>query len=86
MLTRLKEEKNIDWNVDCPDWYKWGTFIKKEGYLLETETPTKAKVMVKRHRTATLSFPLSGFSLEHMRFLLCKEINNTEKADVSVNS
>jgi len=40
MLERLKAEKNINWD-DCPNWYKWGSFIKKDCFLLETETPQK---------------------------------------------
>ena len=77
MLERLKTEKNIDWN-DCPNWYKWGTFIKKETFTLETETPKGEKVTARRHRTAFRSFPLTGFSEENVKFLLCKYIDSEE--------
>lgn len=80
MLERLKQEKEIDWN-DCPDWYKWGTYIKKEAYLLDAETPQKEKVTVKRHRTTTRSFPLPTFTVEHMKFLLCKFLDETNQQD-----
>jgi len=76
MLERLKTEKNIDWN-ECPDWYKWGTFIKKETYLLETETPQKVKVTAKRHRNEAKSFPLNGFDQQHVKFLLSKYLDET---------
>jgi len=77
MLAKLKEEKNIEWD-DCPDWYKWGIYVKKESYMLETDTPKGEKVTVKRHRVVSSSFPIPSFDQVHVQYLLCKHLDSTE--------
>ena len=38
MVRMLREEKGIDWD-DCPPFFKWGTYLKKETYEITGFNP-----------------------------------------------
>jgi hypothetical protein len=55
-LAKLLGEKSIDWN-DCPAWYKFGTLVKRESYLLRTTTPKGDEVEATRTRYSFTFMP-----------------------------
>jgi len=71
-------EKGIDWHSQ-PAWYKWGTFIKKQLYTLESKNPkTGEPVTAIRTRTVRKSFDLEKFSQENIYLLLSKYYPETD--------
>jgi len=69
-MAKLIDEKGIDWN-DCPEWYKYGTLLKRESFVLQTAVPSGQNVEAHRTRLVTMPFQLD-FSEENVRFLMCK--------------
>lgn len=76
-LAKLLGEKSIDWN-DCPAWYKFGTLVKRESYLLRTTTPKGDEVEATRTRVVSMPFTLDTFSGENVRTLLCKTLKGDD--------
>jgi tRNA(His) guanylyltransferase len=76
-LAKLLNEKGIDWN-DCPEWYKFGTLVKRESYILQTTTPKGEAVEAIRTRIMSMPFQLDTFNGENVRTLLCKTLKPDE--------
>jgi len=72
-------EKGVDWHAQ-PAWYKWGTFIKKQLYSIETKNPkTEEPVTAIRTRIVRKSFALDDFSQDNIYFLFSKYYPETDK-------
>jgi len=72
MLKKMKSEKNVDWE-DCPNEFKYGTFVKKEMYEKEAEDyHTKETISVKRTRLLRKSFKLDGHNDANIDLLFRK--------------
>jgi tRNA(His) guanylyltransferase len=72
MLQMLKE-KGVDWN-ECPDWYKFGTCLKKESFSTEVTTPKGEKVQCRRNRIITRCINFTGFDENTLIWLLSKVV------------
>ncbi|KAL6070841.1 Thg1 domain-containing protein [Balamuthia mandrillaris] len=71
MLEKLEKEKQIDWN-DCPDWYKWGAYVKKGSYHHVGKDRNGQEVMVVRHCPVVVKKPTEKLDETNIKFLLCK--------------
>ncbi|KAL1503703.1 hypothetical protein AB1Y20_012176 [Prymnesium parvum] len=69
MLQMLCDEAGVDWN-DCPAFFKWGTYIKKEEFNKPAiNQKTQQQVVARRTRVSARSFE---FKKESACFLLEK--------------
>ncbi len=81
MLKKLKKEKDVEWE-QCPDWYKWGTVVKKQAHLVQGHTPKGKAVVATRRRVVALSVDFgSGISHANVHFLLCKALPLADSED-----
>jgi len=72
----MLEEKGVHWS-ECPDWYKYGTIIKKERLLKETEVKGEM-ITALRSRISSRSFEIErNFEQAQAELLLAKHWPDT---------
>lgn len=67
-------ERNIEWE-EMPNFYKFGTFVKKHKYEKVEINEKEEKIKSKRTRAVTRSFDFNSFSPENENFIFCKYWN-----------
>jgi hypothetical protein len=70
----MLKSKGVEWE-DMPPAYKYGVFVKKERYELETTDPKGKAVTALRSRMVTTSVPFDKFTPENEKFLCGKYLN-----------
>jgi len=85
LLAKLKQEKGVDWN-ECPEWYKFGTLIKREQFIHNATTPKGEAVEAIRTRVISMPFTLATFSAENIHTLLCKALASPEVQAVKLKA
>eukprot|EP01130_Rhizamoeba_saxonica_P004441 TRINITY_DN1814_c0_g1_i1.p1 TRINITY_DN1814_c0_g1~~TRINITY_DN1814_c0_g1_i1.p1 ORF type:complete len:221 (-),score=56.48 TRINITY_DN1814_c0_g1_i1:65-727(-) len=71
----MLEEINISWD-ECPDWYKYGTYVKKEYYIKSTEVKGEMIDAI-RSRIVSKSFEIENtFSKEMEDWVVQKTWNS----------
>ena len=70
----MLRSKNVEWE-DMPAAYKYGVFVKKERYEMDTTDNKGNPVKAMRSRIVTSSVPFDKFTPENEKFLLGKYLN-----------
>ncbi len=82
MIEKMKTEKNVEWE-DMPSFYKYGSFIKKEKYVIDAVDKQGVAVKAIRTRAVLRSFSMNKLTDENLNFIVSKYISDASMDTLS---
>lgn len=80
-IERLRTEKGVSWEHDCPASFKYGTFVKRVSVEMDAVNPRTNEVVVARRTILEdRSFGIPGFDQKYCDLVMCKTWNDVPDA------